>query len=457
MKKLIATTLVLASMATAVAGCNTGGRSGQKNVFGPGSTGNIGAGGVPGGGGGGVPGTPGQFTAGAAMNQERMQHSAVTLPDGRVLVTGGADNQVIHETSELFDPTTNTWIESATFTNIPDDGLMKTAAGVTTARQLHTATLLPGISKVLVVGGLGVERLVNGQPVLEALKTCYIFDPVGGQGGTGKNKYTQVADLPTAPNDTTRFWHNATLLADGKTVLVAGGFGPTGATNTTAAAYDSQTGVWTTVGAGGSDKHAWGVMLTTPPGSPQGITILHGGGDGNYTNNSVAGFPNARTQKFANGAFTTGPQNTVGDTIQQAGNAISTGKAFFAGGLVLVGNALDLTDKTEVFDQAGNGTWTAGPLLNTPRYAAEITEIGTSSDQIVISGMGPGGVPTAECEIWGAFSNAMLGTVQMSQGRVDHKVVTLRSGQVMVIGGQEPATQPNTPPTIFDSTEVYTR
>lgn len=450
MKKLIATTLVFASMATAVTGCNSGNRS-SKPVYGPGSTGNIGGGGS--GGGGGVPGTPGQFTAGAALKLGgRMQHTATTLSDGRVLVVGGADAQgLVYTDSEVFDPLANAWTETSVLGGATGGKMINAnAANFETARQLHTATLLPTQNKVLIVSGFGAERVDPQnpqQPLPEALTTCFLFDPVGA-GGQGANTFTAANVIPSP-----RFWHNATVMADGK-VLVAGGFDATGNSATSAAVYDPTTGNWTAV-AVGSDHHAWGVMVTTPPGSLQAVTVLHAGAV--VTPQGITGFPTARTQKFANGAFTAGPASVVGDVINQAGNAMSAGRALFAGGLVLQGQNLVATNLTEIFDHTGNGAFTAGPNLNTARHSALMAEIGTSSDQIIVGGLDAAGAPVTEAEIFGAFSNAMLGTVPMQDGRIDHAVVTLRSGQVMVIGGQDGQGTQQQPPTVYDSTEIYTR
>jgi hypothetical protein len=54
----------------------------------------------------------GRFAPTGPMRIPRHKHDAVTLKDGRVLVTGGSDerdNRGIHETSELYDPATGTF------------------------------------------------------------------------------------------------------------------------------------------------------------------------------------------------------------------------------------------------------------------------------------------------------------------------------------------------------------
>src|SRR5205823_13335945 len=79
--------------------------------------------------------------AGPAMSSPRLRHTATVLKDGRVLVAAGFNGapNLIHDTAttEIYDAATNQWI---------------TAASLTTERDAHTATLLPD-GTVLVAGG----------------------------------------------------------------------------------------------------------------------------------------------------------------------------------------------------------------------------------------------------------------------------------------------------------------
>ena len=64
------------------------------------------------------------------MTSPRQYHTATRLPDGKVLVAGGARaaSGQVSITAELYDPLTGTFVQ--------------TAGSMTTARQYHAATLL---------------------------------------------------------------------------------------------------------------------------------------------------------------------------------------------------------------------------------------------------------------------------------------------------------------------------
>ena len=125
-----------------------------------------------------------------SMTGARAEHTETLLPNGKVLAAGGRVLFGVHLASaELYDPTTGTF--SPTGSMITD-------------RTVHTATLLPS-GKVLVTGG------GNSSGVLASAE---LYDPAAG------------AFSPTAgPMTTARFLHTATLLPNLNKVLVAGGLG----------------------------------------------------------------------------------------------------------------------------------------------------------------------------------------------------------------------------------------
>jgi Galactose oxidase, central domain len=84
----------------------------------------------------------GLFSPTGSMATPRSFHTATSLPDGRVLVTGGhqfnASNSAV-ETAEVYDPGTGSFMP---------------VGSMSVAREGHTATLLSD-GRVLVAGGYG--------------------------------------------------------------------------------------------------------------------------------------------------------------------------------------------------------------------------------------------------------------------------------------------------------------
>src|SRR5919109_3635066 len=110
------------------------------------------------------------------LNTAREYHTATLLPNGKVLVAGGDNGKQLLNSAELYDPATGAW---------------SSTGNLNAARALHTATLLPN-GKVLVAGGA------------YNLNSAELYDPVTGS-------WSSTGNLNTA-----RFVHTATLLPNGR-------------------------------------------------------------------------------------------------------------------------------------------------------------------------------------------------------------------------------------------------
>src|SRR5947207_11880308 len=88
------------------------------------------------------------WSVAASMNTARQLHTATLLPNGKILVVGGSDLSNSIASAELYDPLANTWTNTGSLIR---------------ARREHSATLLPN-GKVLVVG---VEGTCNIGEVAE--------------------------------------------------------------------------------------------------------------------------------------------------------------------------------------------------------------------------------------------------------------------------------------------------
>ena len=132
----------------------------------------------------------GAWSSTGALAAARAAHSAILLPNGKVLVAGGLDaNGAVLASAELFDPVSGTW---------------SGAGSLTTARYFHTASLMPDGS-VVVVGG----STANANFPL--CGTAERYDPA-------TNTWTA---LPTTMNSE-RSDHAAIVLPSGRLVLVGG-------------------------------------------------------------------------------------------------------------------------------------------------------------------------------------------------------------------------------------------
>lgn len=439
------TWVVAVAATTALAACNDGKRDGgtssSKVYYGPGSTG-AGVGSFSGGGLG-----LGSFTPGPDLDAPRGQAAATLLNDGRVLITGGFDGQAILAGSEVFDPAQNSWTPVEQLAPTPDQGRMMitdNAGSFASVRRHHTAvTLLDG--RVLVAGGHGMERRRNGQQVLEALETAFLFDP-------GTHTFTQVDSLSE-----NRFLHQGVALTDGR-AIVEGGVGlptPQVLSLTTLEVFDPVSGKWT--------QHQ-----VSPRSSGVGVTIpgkgalFYGGGD-------VIDYVSPQMRALVVMNFNGQPAEVFEapvDRVRAASSTFSTPRmdvggvmttsqfAFFAGGrkedptnrppLVLDDRlvydltpgtpTLEVLDTTERYDVATD-TFLPGPTLQKRRWGARCVELGRTSDVLVVGGVDENNDLLASCEVYSVRYDSIIGTVDLLTPRHQFQALTLNDGRVMVIGG----------------------
>ena len=133
----------------------------------------------------------GAWTTIASMSIARQNHTATLLPDGRVLVAGGADVGYFNSSAEIYDPVTGVWTST---------GAMQIERGI------HTATLLPN-GKVLAAGG---NHNTASAPTIVTLSSAELYDPLSGT-------WALTGSLNAA-----RTTHTATLLPSGRLLLSAG-------------------------------------------------------------------------------------------------------------------------------------------------------------------------------------------------------------------------------------------
>jgi Ca2+-binding RTX toxin-like protein len=191
----------------------------------------------------------GTFTSGGIglMSAGRVHPAVAPLPDGRVLVAGGSNDQ----TAEVFDPATNTFSSAG-------------IGSMSVPRADAAAAPLPD-GRVLVAGGSYNDNVGTG---VHYLSSAEVFDPATNtfsSAGIGLMSVPRV-DAAAAP------------LPDGR-VLIAGGVLISGGVTaspglSSAEIFDPATGTFTAAGIG--------AMTSPRPGAaaaalPDGALIVGGG------------------------------------------------------------------------------------------------------------------------------------------------------------------------------------
>ena len=281
----------------------------------------------------------------------RNLHTATLLPSGKVLVTGGygSGGTVLLKSSELYDPSTGIWSPTGS---------------LTTARNLHTATLLPNGKVLVTAGWQGIQT--DG---INWLATAELYDPSTGIWS------------PTGSLTTARYVHTATLLPNGQ-VLVAGGWGLVGPL-TSAELYDPATGAWTSTGSltFRRDRHV--------------ATLL------------------------------------------------ANGKALVAGGYNDVFSTVILSS-TELYDPV-SGTWSGSGFLVKTRILPTATLL--PNGQVLVAG-GYGLPVLSNAELYDPSSGIWSATSSLITKRGEHTATLLANGTVLVAGGNSTGA--------FNDAELYT-
>lgn len=272
------------------------------------------------------------FSNTGSMATARAGHTATLLPNGKVLIVGGVDDNSNPLTSaELYDPVAGTF---------------SSAGNLQTARTYHSATLLtaPGApTQVIVYGGYtdnAQSVLDAGYEVWDESKNAFIsaasmiyavagipqpvatsdglFLLVGGwTGGAQPTNQEQVLDFQNfgpswgpswgqgADLNVARAVHTLTALPNGAGFLVTGGFGAGGDRLSTAEFSTDPTlnGSWTLLSGTSTCPGSPGCMTTgrydhTATLLPDGTVLLAGGN---------ASGPNTEFYNPATKTFTAGP------------------------------------------------------------------------------------------------------------------------------------------------------
>ncbi|HEX5753254.1 MAG TPA: kelch repeat-containing protein [Archangium sp.] len=355
-----------------------------------------------------------------SMATERNGHTATLLPDGKVLIAGGANGTLV-TSAEVYDPGTGVWSPTGslaegrighTVTLLPDGkvlvaggsgssgnlsgaevydpgtGMWSPTGSLAMARRQHTATLLPD-GKVLVTGGNGS----GGTP-----SSAEVYNP-----GTG-------VWSPTGSLAGGRFSHTATLLLNGK-VLVAGGESSSGNLSG-AEVYDPATGAWSSTGSLSMARRWHNATLL-----PNGELLVTGGFGSSGTDSS------AEVYDPGTGAWSTTSPLLIGRGFHTA--------TLLPSGMVLVTGSTSISTNAELYGPPGISRPT-GPLAEA--RTASMAVLLPKGQVLVAGGSGSSG-SLASVEILDTSTGQRTTTDPMSTSRASSTATLLLTGEVLVAGG----------------------
>lgn len=333
-----------------------------------------------------VPKDEAAWNTGAAMSTPRANHTATLLPDGTILAAGGSNGPNLLDSSETFDPLTQTY--SLTANRMHD------------SRDLHSATLLTN-GRVLVAGGFSTTPVstgtINGaeiyypdtrlwvhtQPMSSSrdnhaavllpngnvLVTGGYVDP-NGTYLNGSEIYISTAGywINAAPMTTARALHTATLLPDGR-ILVMGGLNNTGVQNSVEI-YDPAADSWTAKTNMPRRLHGHRATML-----PDGRVLTTGGNDGSGEV-SLTFIYNPLTDAWGTSTPMSIPRANHTATLLPNGVVVVAG-----GAQALLGNSLNSVEAYYI----ASSTWALMGILSTPR-AYHATVLGLDGNLYAIGG-----------------------------------------------------------------------
>ncbi len=351
--------------------------------------------------------TTNTWTAAPQMPTERVAgHSATLLTNGRLLVVGGVTSTGGTAAADLFDPVAATWTP---------------VAPMGTMRSSHAATLLAD-GRVLVTGGSTVSTSAAKGYVNNA--SAEIYDPVA-------NTWTA-----TPPMSVARSHHTATLLPDGK-VLVVGGENVQYLVEPTAEIYDPVANSWSAPRAqpiAPRSQHTATLL-------PSGLVLIAGGFD------IVDGLltPTNTAELYDPVLHTTTTSSTDGNGVTTTTTTITGGHDFtsttpmaFAhyghsatrladGRVVVVGGQ---TTATEIYDPA-TATWgTSGATAATHTSHGAVL---LADGRLLVVGGTQFALPTAE--LFDPATGVWTATAPMAVIRANPTATLMPDGSVMACGG----------------------
>ncbi|MGC1676523.1 MAG: kelch repeat-containing protein [Candidatus Binataceae bacterium] len=268
--------------------------------------------------------------------------------------------------------------------------------------------------------GDGRVLIVGGNGATDKTPGAEIYDPETG-------RFTQTSKRPLA-----RAGHVAVLLGNGN-VLIADGYDPSWGVNhptETDELYEPKSGNF--VSTGKSILHFWWYSLAAARIDPGTVFIV--GGYIDQTGRSD--LTPSELYHLASGKFTEGP-TIAGSLAGCRAASLPDGRIFVAGCINM--DTQEGAPNAELFDPITQKFRPTGPIL-TARAGCSVNTL-RNGKVLIAGGENNGGAPDhvrgdlATAELYDPVTNRFTPTGSMTTARSDHRAVLLDNGEVLVIGG----------------------
>jgi len=333
--------------------------------------------------------TPLQWAFTGSLNEARFYHTATLLSDGRVLVAGGTGQRPQTfpypglASTELYDPVT---------------GNCTVTGNLNAGRLLHTATLLLN-GKVLVAGGWP-DHTHNG-----IMSSAELYNPATGIW------------TPTIGMNVGRAGHTATLLSDGKVMVVGASRG----LPNSAELYDPATEHWSFTGSTTTPRFGYHTATLLP----NGLVLVAGGYD------STGNHASAKAELYDP---TTGTWTQTGSLAaarhDHTATLLTNGKVLVTGGQ----NEVGILATAELYDPA-TGTWTPAGRLSIARWRHTATSL--CDGRVLVAGGLSLRNSLASAEIYNPAIPNWTFTGSLNNARGLHTATLVFHGKVLTAGGND--------------------
>ncbi|HEY3139412.1 MAG TPA: kelch repeat-containing protein [Blastocatellia bacterium] len=313
------------------------------------------------------------------LNTNRYGHTATLLPNGKVLVVGGGGfpcsgnfcYSTVNSSAELYDPATGRWTYTSSLSR----------------RALHSATLLQN-GLVLVVGGdnwgFDIGRF-------EYINTAELYNPA-----TEKRR-------PTVSPNTIRGSNKATLLPNGKVLVVGSHDLDSRPVVYSAELYDAATETWSSASA----PSILGSLTVLPSGR---VLIVSGNSAELYDSVSDTWTAAAHTNIIRAAGAVTLLQN---------------------GKLLVTGGDASGTSAAELYDPE-TGDWS---ITGSPKEIHNTATLLSDGRVLVAGGADSSFTSVRSAELYDAATGSWSDASNLITARQSHTATLLPDGRVLVAGG----------------------